>query len=255
MSDLWLSPESGEADQHCFAPSPESFEEFLEELDNNIDVDVQSLTSPDDPFHNFRGFTPPPGPASPSESTLTTQSSDGPAISECSFMTNSTPSYPALPFDNFVSQFNAVDPKHGMFSDLSALLDLDSFGHQLSPAFFTDVYVVNQSDDGPYRPPVGISPHILSDAFQGPPPPYSVDPPVCAGPATQSGAGPVREKYVCPHCGHRSARRHNLKTHMETHNPNRDRPFVCPISDCRQPFTRKHDLKRHLESMHGGRAK
>ncbi|KAI9437439.1 hypothetical protein H4582DRAFT_2150266 [Lactarius indigo] len=91
-------------------------------------------------------------------------------------MTDSTPSYPALPFDNFVSQFNAVDPKHGMFSNLSTLLNFDSFGHQLSPAFFTDVYMVNQSDDGPYRPPVGISPHILSGPFQGPPPPYSADP-------------------------------------------------------------------------------
>ncbi|KAI9439940.1 hypothetical protein H4582DRAFT_2075293 [Lactarius indigo] len=56
-------------------------------------------------------------------------------------MTDSTPSYPALPFDNFVSQFNAVNPKHSMFSNLSALLDFNSFGHQLFLAFFTDVYM------------------------------------------------------------------------------------------------------------------
>ncbi|KAI9445782.1 hypothetical protein BJY52DRAFT_409895, partial [Lactarius psammicola] len=52
-----------------------------------------------------------------------------------------------------------------------------------------------------------------------------------------------------------SARKHNLKTHMETHNPNRKRPYVCPEGDCGHPFTRKHDLKRHVESMHGDREK
>ena len=41
---------------------------------------------------------------------------------------------------------------------------------------------------------------------------------------------------------------------MKTHDPNRERPFVCPESDCGYPFTRLHDLKRHRESIHGGGA-
>ncbi|KAH9164271.1 hypothetical protein EDB89DRAFT_276253 [Lactarius sanguifluus] len=254
FDELWSSLDSVEAYQPCFAPSPESFDEFLEEHDS---ADVNAQISPDDPLHNLRGFTPPPDLASPSESTLTTQSSEGSATPEYSTMTNYAPSYPALPLDNFVAQLNAADPKHDMFSDLPAFFD--PFGPQLYPAFFhpQGIRVVEpQYDDGPYRPSVGISPDVLSSAFHGSPPPYSTDPPICAASNTEiRTTGPTREKYVCDHCGHRSARKHNLKTHMETHNPNRERPFVCPENDCGQPFTRKHDLKRHLESMHGDRAK
>ncbi|KAH9014427.1 hypothetical protein EDB84DRAFT_1568149 [Lactarius hengduanensis] len=256
FDDLWSPQESVEAYQPCFAPSPESFDKFLEEHDS-ANVNAQIL--PDDPLHNLRGFTPPPGLASPSESTLTTQSSEGAATLEYSPMTNYASSYPAPPIDNFsqdfTSQLNAVDPKHNMFSDLSALID--PFGSQLYPDFFhfQGIRVVeSQYDDGPYRPSAGISPHALS-IFQSPPP-YSADPPVGAALTTEiCTTGPTREKYVCDHCGHRSARKHNLKTHMETHNPNRERPFVCLENDCGQPFTRRHDLKRHQESMHGGRAK
>ena len=50
-------------------------------------------------------------------------------------------------------------------------------------------------------------------------------------------------------------RRSNLKSHIETHNPYRKRPFVCPESDCKYPFTRSNDLKRHLVSKHGDQAK
>ncbi|KAH8999878.1 hypothetical protein EDB86DRAFT_616584 [Lactarius hatsudake] len=256
FDDFWSSLESAEADQPCFAPSPESFDLYLEE---NGSADVNAQILPDDPLHNLRGFTPPPGLASPSESTLTTQSSEGAATLEYSPMTNYTSSYPAPPINNFsqdfASQLNAVDPKHNMFSDLPPFFD--PFGPQLYSAsfHFQGIGVVEpQYDDGPYRPSAGISPHVLSSAFQGSPSPYSMDPPVCAASNTEiRTTGPTREKYVCDHCG--SARKHNLKTHMETHNPNRERPFVCPENDCGQPFTRKHDLKRHLESMHGDRAK
>ncbi|KAH9021691.1 hypothetical protein EDB83DRAFT_2431135 [Lactarius deliciosus] len=256
FDDLWSSLEGVEAYQPCFAPSPESFDEFLEE---NGSADVDAQLSPDDPFHNLRGFTPPPSLASPSESTLTTLSSEGPATLEYSPMTNYTSSYPASPIDNFSQDFafqlNAVDPKHNMFSDPPAFFD--PFGPQLSQDLFhfQGVRVVEPQYDGPYRPSVGISPHVLS-AFQDSPPPYPTDPPVCVASNTEiRTTGPTREKYVCNHCGHQSARKHNLKTHMETHNPNRERPFVCPENDCGQPFTRRHDLKRHLESMHGDRAK
>ncbi|KAF8262896.1 hypothetical protein EI94DRAFT_641669 [Lactarius quietus] len=130
---------------------------------------------------------------------------------------------------------------------------LSSFGTpQFSPLLFQNVQVVGaQSDDGPYWPPVGISPHSLSAGFQNPLPAVPTDPPVGAAPATQASTGPIRNKFVCHLCGQESARKSNMKSHMETHNPNRKRPFVCPESDCAHPFTRSNDLKRHLLSMHG----
>ncbi|KAF8258116.1 hypothetical protein EI94DRAFT_1192767 [Lactarius quietus] len=78
-------------------------------------------------------------------------------------------------------------------------------------------------------------------------------PPVGASPATQASTGIIRKEFVCLLCGHRSVRRSNLRSHTETQNPNRKRPFVCPESDCRRPFTHKHDLKCHLMAMHGTR--
>ncbi|KAH9975964.1 hypothetical protein BGW80DRAFT_1457493 [Lactifluus volemus] len=56
--------------------------------------------------------------------------------------------------------------------------------------------------------------------------------------------------HRCPICGHVSERKHNLKTHMETHNPNRSKPYVCHYETCRWRFTRKHDLKRHFGTKH-----
>ncbi len=216
MSDdllLSLLSEDVEADLPCFAPTPqadpESFEKDFEELDlDNFDGNVQFLTPLDDPLHMFRGFIPSPGLASPSESTCTTESSEDPASSEYSFMTNSTSNYSA-PFDfvlrdvDFGSEYNGVGPKHNIFPDSSAFLD--SLDPQLSLAFFHHVQVVEaQSDDGPYRPSVGISPHSLSTAFQSPPPAVPTDPPICDTSTTQTRTGPIRtKKYICPDCGHR----------------------------------------------------
>jgi transcription factor CRZ1 len=46
------------------------------------------------------------------------------------------------------------------------------------------------------------------------------------------------------------ARAFNLKTHRETHNPNRAKPHACPFPTCGRSFSRKHDLGRHLISIH-----
>ncbi|KAJ7352270.1 hypothetical protein DFH08DRAFT_643391, partial [Mycena albidolilacea] len=46
------------------------------------------------------------------------------------------------------------------------------------------------------------------------------------------------------------ARAYNLKTHMDTHDPNRLKPHVCPHRSCGRSFSRKHDLGRHLNSIH-----
>ncbi|KAI8390868.1 uncharacterized protein BYT42DRAFT_554633 [Radiomyces spectabilis] len=58
----------------------------------------------------------------------------------------------------------------------------------------------------------------------------------------------TREKrHVCPICFHRSRRRHNLLEHMQTHDPNRPRKYIC--RHCERPFARKYDMKRH-EKIH-----
>lgn len=46
------------------------------------------------------------------------------------------------------------------------------------------------------------------------------------------------------------ARAFNLKTHRETHNPNRAKPHACTFPSCGRSFSRKHDLGRHLSSIH-----
>ncbi|KAI0322315.1 hypothetical protein OF83DRAFT_1167693 [Amylostereum chailletii] len=64
--------------------------------------------------------------------------------------------------------------------------------------------------------------------------------------------GPIdsRRKHQCPNCPRAFARAFNLKTHMETHNPNRSKPYVCPHRSCNRSFSRKHDLQRHRAAIH-----
>ncbi|KAJ3056573.1 hypothetical protein HK097_005970 [Rhizophlyctis rosea] len=44
-------------------------------------------------------------------------------------------------------------------------------------------------------------------------------------------------------CGKVLSRPFNLKVHMKTHDPDRERPFACPT--CSKTFVRQHDLARH----------
>jgi NAD-dependent dihydropyrimidine dehydrogenase PreA subunit len=76
--------------------------------------------------------------------------------------------------------------------------------------------------------------------------------------------GPVKP-FKCPHCRFcesecqdfiigsflllASARKHNLKTHIATHNKEQSKCFAC--STCGRGFTRKHDLRRHRVTIHG----
>ncbi|KAJ8456028.1 hypothetical protein ONZ45_g18828 [Pleurotus djamor] len=59
-----------------------------------------------------------------------------------------------------------------------------------------------------------------------------------------------RRKFKCTVCSRAFARAFNLKTHMATHDPNRQKPFVCRHRSCGRSFSRKHDLGRHLISIH-----
>ncbi|KAF8591960.1 hypothetical protein K439DRAFT_617507 [Ramaria rubella] len=59
-----------------------------------------------------------------------------------------------------------------------------------------------------------------------------------------------RKKYRCSSCPRAFARAYNLKTHLQTHDPNRLKPHTCPHRSCGRSFSRKHDLGRHLVSIH-----
>ncbi|KAI0343979.1 hypothetical protein BDW22DRAFT_1327651 [Trametopsis cervina] len=59
-----------------------------------------------------------------------------------------------------------------------------------------------------------------------------------------------KRKYQCPSCPRAFARAFNLKTHVQTHDPNRSKPYACQHKSCGRAFSRKHDLTRHLISIH-----
>lgn len=59
-----------------------------------------------------------------------------------------------------------------------------------------------------------------------------------------------KRKYQCPTCPRAFARAFNLKTHIQTHDPNRAKPYACHHKTCGRSFSRKHDLTRHLVSIH-----
>ena len=68
------------------------------------------------------------------------------------------------------------------------------------------------------------------------------------------------QRYVMTICGGISlwsdmmsaafARAYNLKTHIQTHDPNRLKPYACHHKSCGRSFSRKHDLTRHMVSIH-----
>ncbi|KAH9014426.1 hypothetical protein EDB84DRAFT_1636644 [Lactarius hengduanensis] len=218
--------------------APEAFEKDLDDIFNLDD----QFPTPDDLLHVFPDMIPPsPARAPPTSDYFSTPSP--------------TSNYP--PRFDFGSMLDAVDPKRIMFSDPFAFID--SSGPQPSPALLPNGRITAaeaQYDDGPDRPPpVGISPYTLATGFQGPPLPRQMDPPVCATSTKQSRTGPIRTKHICPYpdCGLilTSGRESNLKAHIETHNPNRKKPFVCPEKDCGHPFVRSNDFTRHMQSRHG----
>lgn len=61
----------------------------------------------------------------------------------------------------------------------------------------------------------------------------------------------ARKKHRCPQCPRAFARAFNLKQHLPTHDPNRQKLFTCTKANCDRSFSRKHDLGRHLTAIHG----
>ncbi|KND92559.1 Transcription factor Sp5 [Tolypocladium ophioglossoides CBS 100239] len=51
-------------------------------------------------------------------------------------------------------------------------------------------------------------------------------------------------------CGKFFSRSYNFRSHMETHDEQREYPFLCFVSGCNKKFVRKTDLQRHHQSVH-----
>jgi hypothetical protein len=60
------------------------------------------------------------------------------------------------------------------------------------------------------------------------------------------------KRFVCSVCNKHFDRAFNLRTHAMTHiDPDdRDKPFLCPWSECGKNFSRKYDAERHYRSVH-----
>ncbi|KAF2226713.1 hypothetical protein BDZ85DRAFT_278642 [Elsinoe ampelina] len=57
----------------------------------------------------------------------------------------------------------------------------------------------------------------------------------------------VHQCHICKQFFQRS---YNLKAHMRTHDPTRERAWVCQYPACDKAFERRADLSRHFDSVH-----
>jgi hypothetical protein len=76
--------------------------------------------------------------------------------------------------------------------------------------------------------------------------------PRISNPGARSKRGhtsPEEAVCSCEICGKPFKRANNLKTHMETHAPDRSHPHRCEYDDCTRAFVRKTDLVRHEQSV------
>jgi len=235
------------------APSPEKFDTEFEELE--FEGPVQLPIQLEDPFSTFRGNTP--VFTSPSVFTHSTESGYDFAASEYSY------GYPqsnySMPLDiafhnvRVSSEYGGVDPMY-----VSTFNDLPSFGPlPPTPSPSPPLRVAKaQSDYGPSKsrqPHFGISPDNLSIHRQQPSTPTvpPVLPVQVSDEQVHTGGG---RSHQCPNCSRAFARAFNLKTHLETHNPERVKQYICPHSSCKRPFSRKHDLQRHRTAIHRDQA-
>ena len=232
--DNWRSP-LFETDLSFSSPPPQAPSEEFDEEFEGVDLDrfshaFQDMITPTGPFPTYHDSAP--SLVSSAISTNTTDSLEVSATLEYFPVTYYTSNYPppcdlALPDVDFDFKYNEVDPKHiSVFSDPS--LSLDSFGlSQVSPTSFSEVHVVNaQSDDGPYRPPVGISPQSLSTAFHSPP--LAVPTDICAASMQQAPKSPN------PDTGSTQPRKQPRKRRARRTGPIN---FICPHCDiCKHHF-------------------
>ena len=224
--------------QLAFAPSPDSFDREVDNDKEFEDFDLElSLNEFDDIFATF-GYPIPVAPAP-------------------SVVTHSTESV-------YSSQYSCDSTT----SDYSIPSEIEFRG---------SVY------DGLYSPHASVYSAPFSDSLPSIPPPSSAKLVAVQESATTASLfapahvvpgkahnvhGPVKSfkcpRHQCDFCKSEakhfiiigsflllaSARKHNLKTHMLTHDREASRRFVCRHGTCKSRYTRKHDLQRHRDTVH-----
>ncbi|MCJ1310412.1 hypothetical protein MMC25_004076 [Agyrium rufum] len=60
---------------------------------------------------------------------------------------------------------------------------------------------------------------------------------------------PLNQAKICHICLRVFSRRFDLKTHLKTHDKNRELPHACDERDCGRRFARKVDLERHIRCV------
>ncbi|KAL0578017.1 hypothetical protein V5O48_003967 [Marasmius crinis-equi] len=266
------------------APHPDLFESELDSSLAGIDPFQFELLEVNhtDAFSRLRSDTPTCGPPS----TITVSSESASAYDSFSSYSESIYSYPKSPFDTQTNYSLPLD----LEMDFQRQLDVASSDYGVQPQIMLDgvdpstfgsmpptpprsppshganngkVYTprTSYSDYGP-SPRSTISNDYYSQVTYGPTlTPGTVSPghvsaqlpssiAVPHSNSTEEVKGDSRKKYKCNVCPRAFARAYNLKTHMATHDPNREKPFVCPHRSCGRSFSRKHDLGRHLISIH-----
>ncbi|KAI0283402.1 hypothetical protein BGY98DRAFT_952249 [Russula aff. rugulosa BPL654] len=255
--DLWSSflSEAAKPDLPFFPPLPQADAPPPESFDTEFEgLEFEGVELPEDSFLQFRGNTP--VFISPSVFTHSTESGYELAASEYSYgYPHSNYSMPLdIAFQNVrvSSEYGGVDtlqnPAYPPFNDLSSFGALPPTPSPSPPLRMGKA----QSDYGPSKsrqPHFGVAPDNLSLSRQQPATPTVPPVPPVQVSDKQSHAGHGKA-HQCPNCSRAFARAFNLKTHMDTHNPERVKQYVCPHSSCKRPFSRKHDLQRHRTAIH-----
>ncbi|CDO70246.1 hypothetical protein BN946_scf184942.g46 [Trametes cinnabarina] len=93
---------------------------------------------------------------------------------------------------------------------------------------YTGARVVQQQHQQQMRPPSSMSSHMSG-----------VSHPSLASQRTklESMHDDPKRKYQCPTCPRAFARAYNLKTHIQTHDPNRLKPYTCHHKSCGRSFS------------------
>ncbi|KAL9089456.1 MAG: hypothetical protein Q9165_005777 [Trypethelium subeluteriae] len=195
---------------------------------------------------------------SPMPSHITPQSM--PSSHAGSYSSASYPSSESYRFERAVSLFSQQSVKmedpldwtsnsHPEFPPRGTSTEPDLF---ISPGVIYDSRSVVQSPAPqethlPTRSSSGLGKHGRDDAFVEQSPHLTIE---------ESKRGSTKRRrtprenanWLCDICDMPFERPYNLKAHLETHDPNRQKPFKCEHEGCSREFVRKTDLTRHVQS-------
>ncbi|KIK69919.1 hypothetical protein GYMLUDRAFT_67179 [Collybiopsis luxurians FD-317 M1] len=242
-------------DDLVLAPTNDEFDSELDALIEGIDFDLLPVSNPQ--AFQYRQPTASAFTFSSSESSYDS------ARSESSYSPrDSASNYSFIPeLDSEFQRFGVDSPAQAL--DLSSLdcIDPAAFNTMTSPPHSPVVagkrYGHHRSrssfsDYGPSTKPANYFDQLANYSATASIDQFPLVPSIPLVPFSTEEVhkGNPRRKYKCTICPRAFDRAFNLKTHLETHNPNRPKPYVCPHSACLRAFSRKHDLGRHLTSIH-----